>query len=62
MGFKECCDLIQKAMHAHIAQTYHGEESAEDPDEDGEVDAAGGGQHTSRGDKYSAPYSTKKIK
>ncbi len=49
-------------MHAHIAQTYHGEESAEDPDEDGEVDAAGGGQHTSRGDKYSAPYSTKKIK
>ncbi len=59
MGFKECCDLIQKAMHE---QTYHGEESAEDPDEDGEVDAAGGGQHPSRRNKYSAPYTTKIIK
>jgi hypothetical protein len=37
------------------ALTNHGEEAAEDPDEDGEVDAAGGGQHASRRYKYSAP-------
>ncbi len=34
--------------------TYHCEEAAEDPDEDGEVDAARGGQHARGRHKYAA--------
>ena len=35
--------------------TYHGEESAYGPDEEGHVDAAGRGQHARRGHEDPAP-------
>ena len=38
--------------------TYHGEEPANGPDEEGHVDATGGGQHARRGHEDPAPNDT----
>ena len=43
------------SIECYTELTYHGEEPTEDPDEDGEVDTARRGQHTSGSNKDTTP-------